>query len=119
MSNEVDGRVVVAPAWTKGELWAARTAMSSTLWQPRSSVGRRDGREVVCLASSPEDDGQILQLSKATGGEVLPYWQAMSRIRQPSTSSPRPKWWSESGSMPASWLQRSRPRSSVSSIAPS
>ncbi len=67
------GRIVIAPVWTKGELWGgsdrdvvAALADAVTQWHG-------DGREVVCLASSPEDDGQILQLSKATGGEVLPY----------------------------------------------
>ena len=67
------GRIVIAPVWTKGELWGgsdrdvvAALADAVTQWQG-------DGREVVCLASSPEDDGQILQLSKATGGEILPY----------------------------------------------
>jgi polysaccharide pyruvyl transferase WcaK-like protein len=34
---------------------------------------QEEGREVVCLASSPEDDGQIIQLGQLTGGGVLPY----------------------------------------------
>ena len=67
------GRVVVAPAWTKGELWGGSDrdvieAMAGAIEQ-----WKREGKDVVCLASSPEDDGQILQLSEATGGEVLPY----------------------------------------------
>jgi polysaccharide pyruvyl transferase WcaK-like protein len=68
-----EGLVVVAPVWTKGELWGgsdrdvvAALAASVNQWHG-------EGREVVCLASSPEDDGQILQLSQATGGTVLPY----------------------------------------------
>ena len=71
--ERVDGRVVVAPAWTKGELWGGSDRDVVDALGAAIVRWKRDGREVVCLASSPEDDGQILQLSKATGGEVLPY----------------------------------------------
>jgi GT2 family glycosyltransferase len=71
--QRVDGRVVVAPAWTKGELWGGSDRDVVDALGAAIERWKRDGREVVCLASSPEDDGQILQLSKATGGEVLPY----------------------------------------------
>ena len=71
--ERVDGRVVVAPAWTKGELWGGSDRDVVDALGAAIERWKRDGREVVCLASSPEDDGQILQLSKATGGEVLPY----------------------------------------------
>ena len=71
--ERVDGRVVVAPAWTKGELWGGSDRDVVDALAAAVVRWKHDGREVVCLASSPEDDGQILQLSKATGGEVLPY----------------------------------------------
>ena len=67
------GRVVIAPAWTKGELWGGSDRDVVDALAAAVERWKHDGREVVCLASSPEDDGQILQLSKATGGEVLPY----------------------------------------------
>jgi hypothetical protein len=67
------GRVVVAPAWTKGELWGGSDSDVIEALAGAIERWKHDGREVVCLASSPEDDGQILQLSRATGGEVLPY----------------------------------------------
>ncbi|HEU4916022.1 MAG TPA: glycosyltransferase [Acidimicrobiia bacterium] len=68
-----EGRVVVAPVWTKGELWGGSDANVVAALAGAVSQWRGEGREVVCLASSPEDDGQILQLSQATGGQVLPY----------------------------------------------
>jgi polysaccharide pyruvyl transferase WcaK-like protein len=68
-----EGRVVVAPAWTKGELWGGSDRDVIEAMAAAIDQWKRDGREVVCLASSPEDDGQILQLSRATGGELLPY----------------------------------------------
>ena len=71
--ERMDGRVVVAPAWTKGELWGGSDRDVIDAMAAAIDRWKRDGREVVCLASSPEDDGQILQLSQATGGEVLPY----------------------------------------------
>jgi polysaccharide pyruvyl transferase WcaK-like protein len=67
------GRVVVAPAWTKGELWGGSDREVIEAMAGAIEHWKRDGREVVCLASSPEDDGQILQLSRATGNQVLPY----------------------------------------------
>ena len=71
--ERIEGRVVVAPAWTKGELWGSSDRDVVDAVAAAIERWKRDGREVVCLASSPEDDGQILQLSQATGGEVLPY----------------------------------------------
>ena len=71
--ERIDGRVVIAPAWTKGELWGGSDRDVVDALAAAVERWKNDGREVVCLASSPEDDGQILQLSKATGGEVLPY----------------------------------------------
>lgn len=68
-----DGRVVVAPAWTKGELWGGSDRKVVTALASAISQWQAEGREVVCLASSPEDDGQIIHLSEQTGGSTLPY----------------------------------------------
>lgn len=73
--ERVPGRVVIAPAWTKGKLWGGSDdAVVAAL---ADSVGhwRAEGREVVALASSPDDDGQILQIGHAVGGDPLPFVQ--------------------------------------------
>lgn len=62
--ERVAGRVVIAPAWTKGRLWggsddAVNEALSSAIASLTS-----EGCDVVMLASSPDDDGQILQIGK-------------------------------------------------------
>lgn len=71
--DRVPGRVVVAPVWTKGRLWggsdeAVVDAMASAVMSWRA-----DGREVVALSSSPDDDSQILQLSQRAGDTLLPF----------------------------------------------
>ena len=57
----------------QGELWGGSDHEVIEAMAGAIEHWKRDGREVVCLASSPEDDGQILQLSRATGNQVLPY----------------------------------------------
>ena len=71
--DPAQGRVVIAPVWTKGRLWGgsddevAKTLASAvTAWQ-------HEGREVVALSSSPDDDGQTLQIGREAGGTHLPF----------------------------------------------
>jgi hypothetical protein len=71
----IGGRVVIAPAWTKGRLWggsddAVMEAMAAAVKEWRSM-----GREVVALASSPDDDGQILQIVERNDGGTVPFVQ--------------------------------------------
>jgi hypothetical protein len=68
-----EGKIVIAPVWTKGELWGGSDRDVVAALADAVIRWRGEGRDIVCLASSPEDDGQILQLSEATGGQVLPF----------------------------------------------
>jgi polysaccharide pyruvyl transferase WcaK-like protein len=68
-----EGKIVIAPVWTKGELWGGSDRDVVAALADAVVRWRGEGRDIVCLASSPEDDGQILQLSEATGGQVLPF----------------------------------------------
>jgi GT2 family glycosyltransferase len=62
--DRVAGRVVVAPAWTKGRLWGGsdERVVEALAWATSSFLS--EGRDVIMLASSPDDDGQILQISR-------------------------------------------------------
>jgi GT2 family glycosyltransferase len=75
------GRIVVSPAWTKGELWGGSDQSVMKALASAIDTWRGEGHEIVCLASSPEDDGQILQLSQMTGGTVLSYLAGYSNRR--------------------------------------
>lgn len=58
------GRIVIAPAWTKGRLWGGsdERVVEALAWA--TSLFLSEGRDVIMLASSPDDDGQILQISR-------------------------------------------------------
>jgi hypothetical protein len=71
--DTVAGRIVIAPVWTKGRLWGGSDdAVASTMAAAVESW-RNEGREVVALSSSPDDDGQILQIVREVGDTLLPF----------------------------------------------
>jgi hypothetical protein len=69
------GRVVIAPAWTKGNLWGGSDEIVVDAVAEAAAGWRAEGREVIALASSPDDDGQILQIGERAGGVLLPFVQ--------------------------------------------
>lgn len=73
--DKIHGRVVIAPAWTKGRLWGGSD--EAVVGALASAVGswRAEGREVIALSSSPDDDGQILQIVREAGDIPLPFVQ--------------------------------------------
>lgn len=71
----VPGRVVISPAWTKGRLWGGRDENVVEALGSAVASWRDEGREVVALAMSPDDDGQILQVSAHAGTTFLPFVQ--------------------------------------------
>jgi hypothetical protein len=73
--KRVPGRVVIAPAWTKGNLWGGSDEIVVDAVAGAVTGSRAEGREVIALASSPDDDGQILQIGERAGGVLLPFVQ--------------------------------------------
>jgi len=73
--GRVTGRVVIAPAWTKGNLWGGSDEIVVDAVARAVAGWRAEGREVIALASSPDDDGQILQIGERAGGVLLPFVQ--------------------------------------------
>lgn len=73
--NRIPGRVVIAPAWTKGKLWGGSDEIVVDAVAEAVAGWRAEGREVVALSSSPDDDGQILQIGERAGGVLLPFVQ--------------------------------------------
>lgn len=73
--DRVPGRVVIAPAWTKGKLWGGSDEAVVAALASAVTAWRAEDREVVALASSPDDDGQILQIGREVGGEPIPFVQ--------------------------------------------
>lgn len=73
--KRVPGRVVIAPAWTKGNLWGGSDEIVVEAVAGAVAGWRAEGREVIALASSPDDDGQILQIGVRAGGVLLPFVQ--------------------------------------------
>jgi hypothetical protein len=73
--HRIPGRVVIAPAWTKGKLWGGSDETVVDAVALAVANWRAEGREVVALASSPDDDGQILQIGERAGGVLLPFVQ--------------------------------------------
>ncbi len=65
--EHVAGRVVIAPAWTKGRLWGGSDEHVVEALASATSSLLSGGRDVIMLASSPDDDGQILQISRRCG----------------------------------------------------
>lgn len=62
--DRVPGRVVIAPAWTKGRLWGDSDENVVEALASATSSFLSEGRDVIMLASSPDDDGQILQINR-------------------------------------------------------
>lgn len=69
----VDGRVVVSPAWTNGELWGGsdQVVMDVFAAAVRRWVG--DGRDVAFLSCNPADDRPIFEIMRAAGHPGLTY----------------------------------------------
>ncbi len=68
-----EGRVIISPAWTAGELWgkddrAVFRELSSLIARLRS-----EGREVHMLSCHPSDDRHILQIMRDAGFAEMPY----------------------------------------------
>lgn len=69
----VEGRVVVSPVWTDGNLLgkddgAVFAALARTMRRLRA-----EGREVVMLSAFPEDDRWLIQLMRDAGAADMPY----------------------------------------------
>jgi len=73
--DTVPGRVVIAPVWTKGRLWGGSDEAVVEVLASAVASWRDEGREVIALSSSPDDDGQILQIGREAGGTLLPFVQ--------------------------------------------
>lgn len=69
------GRVVIAPAWTKGKLWGNSDAAVVDALSGAVAAWRAEGREVIALSSSPDDDGQILQIISQVDNVLIPFVQ--------------------------------------------
>jgi glycosyltransferase involved in cell wall biosynthesis len=72
-TERIDGRVVVCPVWTSGNLHggddgAVFDAMASTIGRLRAT-----GREVVMLSAFPEDDRWIIELMRRAEAADMPY----------------------------------------------
>lgn len=76
----VPGRVVLSPCRTRGELWGGDDA--AVISALGSLVGRlvADGHEVHLLASHPDDDGPIIEISRIAGHPDLPYLAAYADL---------------------------------------
>ncbi len=68
--ERVPGRIVVAPAWTKGKLWGGSDRAVLEAVAQAVGLWKSEGRDVVFLASSPDDDGQILQMERELGSSL-------------------------------------------------
>jgi GT2 family glycosyltransferase len=73
--DRIPGRIVIAPAWTKGNLWGESDRNVVEAIAEAVTGWRGQGRGVVALASSPDDDGQILQIGEQVGGPQLEFVQ--------------------------------------------
>ena len=71
--DTVPGRVVLAPIWTKGRLWGGSDHAVATTMAAAVETWRDEGREVVAMSSSPDDDGQILEIGREIGDTLLPF----------------------------------------------
>jgi polysaccharide pyruvyl transferase WcaK-like protein len=71
--DTVAGRVVIAPVWTKGRLWGGSDEAVASTMAAAVETWRNEGREVIALSSSPDDDGQILQIGREVGDTLLPF----------------------------------------------
>ncbi len=58
------GKIVIAPAWTKGELWGGSDEDVVRALAKSVKIWHEEGRDVVAVASSPDDDGVILRISQ-------------------------------------------------------
>lgn len=72
-TDVVPGRVVVAPVWTRAELWGGDD--DAVFDQLARAVGswRAGGREVVMFSCHPDDDRPILEVMRRSGHPDLPY----------------------------------------------
>ncbi|HSM44822.1 MAG TPA: polysaccharide pyruvyl transferase family protein, partial [Acidimicrobiia bacterium] len=73
--DKVPGRVVIAPVWTKGRLWGGSDEAVVKVLASAVKTWLDEGRDVVALSSSPDDDGQILQIGREAGETLLPFVQ--------------------------------------------
>ncbi len=71
--DPVDGHVVVAPAWTRGELWGgADEQVYATLAEAVSQWVER-GRSVTLLSCHPDDDRPCVEIMRRAGYPDLPH----------------------------------------------
>ena len=77
-AEKVPGRIVAAPAWTKGELWGGSDESVVGALSSATSLWLEEGREVAWLSSSPDDDGQVLKIMERVEHGVLPFVQGYS-----------------------------------------
>lgn len=58
----VDGRVIVAPAWTNGELWGGDDQTVYEAMVEAASAWVKQGRDVIFMSCHPSDDRPILEM---------------------------------------------------------
>lgn len=71
-----EGRVVIAPARTRGELWGGNDSAVFTALGDLAAKLVAEGHDVHLLASHPDDDGPIIQIGRHAGHTDLPYLAA-------------------------------------------
>jgi hypothetical protein len=69
----VEGRVVVSPVWTGGNLLGKDDATVFSALAHTIRRLRHEGREVVMLSAFPEDDRWIIELMRQAGAPDMPY----------------------------------------------
>lgn len=69
----VEGRVVISPCRTRGELWGGEDGKVYDALASLTRTLAARGHEVHLLAAHPDDDGPIIQISRSAGLPDLPY----------------------------------------------
>jgi polysaccharide pyruvyl transferase WcaK-like protein len=72
-TERVDGRVVIAPCRTRGELWGGDDSAVFERLADTTRVLVERGHDVHLLACHPDDDGPCLQIMRQSGRPDLPY----------------------------------------------
>lgn len=72
-AERIAGRVVISPAWTKGELWGKddRAVFETLASYTRALLA--ESREVHFLSCFPADDRHIIKIMRDAGAPDLPY----------------------------------------------
>ncbi|MBW3667472.1 MAG: polysaccharide pyruvyl transferase family protein, partial [Actinobacteria bacterium] len=74
--TEVEGRIVVSPAWAKGLLWGESDQTVISAFASLASNLRADGHEVWALSAFPGDDRHIIEMMREAEWPDMPYLAA-------------------------------------------